>query len=158
MNAWGDCFQETGDSFTNQSLRWKGSVPHLREMEIAGAIVQRFSVSCCKPMMCVYRAAVFTDTSNILVEEICLWRGYFFIPLDRRGEHIESWLWLLKRALELNKWPCSYTLPLDWLHDQSVFQGWFQTKMISALRVWRWRVISPSLVSSPSASLKKVHC
>lgn len=36
--------------------------------------------------------------------------------------------------------------------------GWFQTEMISALCVWRWSVISISLLSSPSTSLKEVHC
>lgn len=52
----------------------------------------------------------------------------------------------------------SHTLPLDRLHDRSVSQGWFQAQMISALCVWRWSVISPFLVSSPSTSLKEVHC
>lgn len=63
---------------------------------------------------------------------------------------------LLKRNPRTEQRQHSHTL--DRLPAHSVSQGWFQTEMISALCVWRWSVISISPLSSPSTSLKEVHC
>lgn len=105
------------------------ALPHLGEREIAGAIVGRVSISRCKPVMYLIRGhpnicrrqnvsaaeRLFLLTSEphtcLQSHSICsqlrftgCWGNFclehlFFIPLDRRGEHVESWLSLLNRAL-----------------------------------------------------------
>lgn len=161
------------------------ALPHLRERQIAGAKWFAVNLWCiwslgfqtfvgdvalllpsacfCKPLHDPYvdRTTVCTVSWDLLVEgEISVWRSYFFIWLTAEVSvwrvDYQSW-----RALSsLIEWAGqhSYTLPLDRLHDQSVSPRWFRTWMISALCVWRWSVISLSRISSPSTSLKEVHC
>lgn len=107
------CFHESGNSFINQSQRWKGSPTPQGE----AAIVGRAALSRCTARLwcicsegiqtfvgysfcslvtpytaCVVcRASVFTARADLLAtKEISLWMAYFFIPADSRGEHAGS--------------------------------------------------------------------
>lgn len=111
MDARRRCFQESGNSFINQSQRWKGSPTPQGE----AAIVGRVAVSRCTAVMylfrghsnicriqllwfgepvhcpCVCTASVFTARADLLAtKEISLWMAYFFIPADSRGERADS--------------------------------------------------------------------
>lgn len=111
MDARRGCFQESGNSFINQSRRWKGSPTPQGEAAIVGSV----AVSGCTAVMylfrghsnicriqflrfgepvnrpCVCRASVFTATADLLAaEEISLWMVYFFIAADSRGEREDS--------------------------------------------------------------------
>lgn len=111
MDAWGGCFQESGNSFINQSRRWKGSPTPQGEAAIVGRVAVtrctaviylfrghsnicriqflRFGEPAHRP--CVCRASVFTARADLLAaEEISLWMAYFFIPVDSRGERADS--------------------------------------------------------------------
>lgn len=111
MDARRGCFQESGNSFINQSRRWKGSPTPQGEAAIVGSVAVpgctavmylftghsnicriqflRFGEPVNRP--CVCRASVFTATADLLAaEEISLWMAYSFIAADSRGERADS--------------------------------------------------------------------